>query len=475
MAAKEKQQKKPTPPPQAPPPTMDLLTDFDAPPSITDLPPPSYETNFLKDAPAPPPAFDVMEHQQQPPPQMQQMQMQFPPPPPIDSVLPPPPPLNDILPPPPMPGGDLFDMGMPSATAPMFEDLHTQQHHRQEFHPMPLPPPMEAAPPALDIDESILNALEPAEREAFLEEQRQILEQIEREKSNNEASGATARAMAFDQRSSSAVANVAASYEREGRSSSSRSRTRPSSSSGGSGTMVNLGSSSGSVAVRGSKETQKAIDDGTAVIGQCVSCNNWMQVTEAAELMFCPICQVVCPVEKKGAATTADMEAAAQLAADAELAEMLQKEEYAGAEQRRSRPSGSSRAQSSASASVSDDSKSSWYGWLTGAPATAGPPATRSAQTSGVSSPQRTGGGGGLVSAIADESVGLMGLGGGGGSGSSGARMAEPSKSMFTCVADSMNTAVTQMYTFQSDEEGNVHGVDSHGLLAMPDVSRQRE
>jgi hypothetical protein len=169
------------------------------------------------------------------------------------------------------------------------------------------------------------------------------------------------------------------------------------------------------------------------------------------------------------------MEAAAQLAADAELAEMLQKEEYAGAEQRRSRPSGSSRAQSSASASVSDDSKSSWYGWLTGAPATAGPPATRSVQTSGVSSPQRTGGGGGLVSAIADESVGLMGLGGGGGSGSSGARMAEPSKSMFTCVADSMNTAVTQMYTFQSDEEGNVHGVDSHGLLAMPDVSRQRE
>jgi hypothetical protein len=478
MAAKEKQQKKATPPPQAPPPSMDLLTDFDAPPSITNLPPPSYETNFLKDAPAPPPAFDIMEQQQmQQPPQMQQMQ--FPPPPPIDSVIPPPPPLNDVLPPPSMPsmGGDLLDMGMPSA--PMFEDLHMQQ--QQQHHPPPMPPPMEAAPPALDIDESILNALEPAEREAFLEEQRKILEQIEREKSNNEASGAAARAMAFDQRSSTAVADIAASYLR-----GDRSRSRPSSSSeGGSGTMVNLGSSSGTAGIRGSEETQKAIDDGTAVIVKCMSCNNWMQVTEAAELMFCPICGVVCPVEKKGAATTADMGAAAQLAADAELAEKLQKEEYAGAEQRRSRTTGrsSSRAQSSAAASASDgNTSSSWYGWLTGAPATAtaGPPATRSAQTSGVSSrssPQRTGGG--LISAIADESVGLMGGGGSGGnaggSASSGARMAEPSKSMFSCVADSMNTAVTQMYTFQSDEEGNVHGVDSQGLLAMPDVSRQRE
>merc|ERR1719217_1028529 len=99
---------------------------------------------------------------------------------------------------------------MPSA--PMFEDLQMQQPPPQ-YHPTPLPPPMEAAPPEPDIDESILNALEPAEREAFLEEQRKIMAQIEAEKSNNEASSAAARAMAFDQRSSSAVANVAASYE----------------------------------------------------------------------------------------------------------------------------------------------------------------------------------------------------------------------------------------------------------------------
>ena len=45
-------------------------------------------------------------------------------------------------------------------------------------HPPALPPP----PAELDIDDSILNALDPAEREAFLEEQRKIMEQIEKSK-----------------------------------------------------------------------------------------------------------------------------------------------------------------------------------------------------------------------------------------------------------------------------------------------------
>lgn len=245
---------------------------------------------------------------------------------------------------------------------------------------------MEAAPPEPDIDASILNALEPAEREAFLEEQRKILAQIEREKSNIEASGAAARAMAFDQRSSNAAANVAAAYERG--------------------------------------------------------------VPAGADL------------------SGLDAETAAQMAADAELAERLQKEEYAASEQRRSQRRTARQAQA-----ASGSESQSWYGWLTGAPAEA--PATRSA-----SSTARTGGGssgGGLVSAIADESVGLMSGSGGGGGGSSGARVAAPNKSMFSCVADSMGTAVTQMYQFQADDEGNVHGVDSQGLLAMPDVSRQRE
>eukprot|EP00536_Pseudo-nitzschia_multiseries_P019101 jgi/Psemu1/316681/fgenesh1_kg.3844_\ len=290
--------------------------------------------------------------------------------------------------------------------------------------------------------------------------------------------------MAFDQRSSSAVANVAATYERGGattssssssrNSNSNRSRSQPSASRSGNRT-VDLGGATGEVAVHGSEKTQKAIEDGTAVIVKCMSCDNWMQVTEAAELMFCPICQVVCPVEKKGAATTADMEAAAQLAADAELAEKLQKEEYAGAEERR-RTRSSNRTQQQQQQQQSSGEGQSWYDWLTGSSAPAPAPATRSspsrAAPSGIGSTSAsasTSASRGLVSAQTGEEGRSYGQGGGG----SGARVAEP-KSMFACVADSMNTAVTQMYTLSADEEGNVHGVDSHGLLAMPDVSRER-
>ena len=231
-----------------------------------------------------------------------------------------------------------------------------------------------------------------------------------------------------------------------------------------------------------------------------MSCDKWTQVTEAAELMFCPICRVVCPVEKKGAATTADMGAAAQLAADAELAEKLQREEYDGVnEQLRSRPAGSSRSsnnnsrsaqqsQSQQEAQSGEDYGQSWYDWLTGAPTTetAAPPATRSAPTSGTSSRSRggvggEGGEGGLVSARTgeeartyDESVGLM-TASRSNDGGGGAQMAAEQKSMFSCVADSINTAAMQMYTLSADDEGNVHGVSSEGLSAMPDVSRQRE
>merc|ERR1712176_838044 len=118
----------------------------------------------------------------------------------------------------------------------------------------------------------------------------------------------------------------------------------------------------------------------------------------------------------------------------------------------------------------------SWYDWLTGSSATPAPaPATRSSATSGVSSrssPSSSGGGGGLLSAqTGEESRSSYNNG----SSSGGARVAAPQKSMFSCVADSMGSAVTQMYQFNADDEGNVHGVDSQGLLAMPDVSRQRE
>ena len=248
MAAKGKQEKKKAAHTPLLTPAPDLLMDFDAPTMEKD-PPPPYDTNFLKDAP--PPTFDVMEHQQQ---------QQFTPLPSIDSVLPPPPPLDEILPPPPSDNDVMITIpSAPAATAPMFEDLLGGRHTQQQNHPPPLPPPMEAVeqpPTALDIDESILNALEPAEREAFLEEQRKIMEQIEKEKSNNDASGAAAMATAFDQRSSAAVANVAASYEGRARNSNSRniqsSSSTTTTASNSNGRTVDLGGGAGEVAVHGS-------------------------------------------------------------------------------------------------------------------------------------------------------------------------------------------------------------------------------
>jgi hypothetical protein len=472
MAAKEKsQQAKVAPAPPAP--AVDLLMDFDAPSTEKD-PPPSYDTNFLAGVPPPafdePPAFDAVESNV-----MNQIQhhntMEFLPPPPIDSVMPTPPPLDNILPPPPEDPMMMMMPSAPAASAPSFEDLlggTTMQQPSSEFHPPPLPPPFEESQPAaLDIDESILNALDPAEREAFLEEQRKIMEQIEKEKSGNRASGAAARAAAFDQRSSAAVAQVAAAYDGSG-----RSRAKKSSSSRRStgGTTVNLGEGN-EVPLHGQEKTQKAIEDGTAIIVQCLSCSNWMQVTGEAEVMFCPICQTVCHVEKAGAASAADMEAAAQLAADAELAEKLQKEEYA----RAGGGGGSTRrrqARTPAPAPAAATEGQSWYDWLVGAPAPA--PAASSNARSAEIRPQRglvaatTGEEGGIGrSRSYDESQGLIG---------GGARVAQQ-KSMFACVADSITDAANQMtaFTLSEDAEGNVHGVDSSSLLAMPDVSRRRD
>lgn len=447
-------------PPPAPKQEIDLLSDFDA-PARADDPPPFYDTNFLPPPPpmeAPPPAFDAT--------------LQFAPPPPLNSSLPPPPPMDSLydMPPP------VF-MPPPEASAPYFEDLLGSQQHYGDTHnlldmPTPLPPPP-------DIDEDILAALDPAERQAILEEQRKILEQIEKERSNDDASSAAARAMAFDQRSSAAVAKVAGQYDSVP---ASRARTTkpksspPSYKSTVTPGMVDLGSGE-QVPLHGQEKTQKAIQDGTALIVQCLNCQNWMQVTKDATLMFCPTCQVVSPVLAEEAATPKDMEKAAQLAADAQLAEKLQAEEYG---------------QTQASSSVATRSElrvnnqkriaklekgkameQSWYDWFMGS-STNTTTATQPAKPTpdrGSAEIRR-----GLVAASTgeesygrgsyDESDRLMGGVGGG-----GARVAE-SKGMFACVADAVGSAV---YAMNQDEEGNVHGVDASGLLAMPNVSRQRD
>lgn len=477
QAAKEKSlqaQAKPPPTPAAP---VDILSGFDAPAKASD-PPPAYDTNFLPPPPPPqataanpnlldmlpPPAYDASAITSQAP-------MSFPAPPPINAMAPPPP-LENVLPPPPA-----FPSA-PVASAPMFEDLmggHTAAmppppSNLMDMQAVP-PPPMEApavmAPPG--IDEDILAALDPAERDAILEEQRKIMEQIEKEKSNDKASSAAARAMAFDQRSSAAVARVAGEYD-----SSSRPAARPQkaaasaanrsyASSSGGGRTVDLGAGE-VVPLHGQERTQKAIEEGNALIVQCMNCQNWMQVTKDATLMFCPQCNTVSPVVMESAATAGDMEAAAQLSADQQLAEKLQAEEYA-------RAGGNKKTKKKeAKLEKGQAVQQSWMDWMLGAPAEAPPPKQGSAEirprglVAASTGEEGYGGGGG---------GGSYGGQGSGGGGSGGARVAQ-SKGMFACVADAVGTAATTMYAINQDDEGNVHGVDASGLLAMPNVSRQQ-
>jgi hypothetical protein len=81
-------------------------------------------------------------------------------------------------------------------SAPSFEDLldgqHHQDHQPNSLESMQAVPPPNNAQAASCIDEDVLAALDPAERKAFLEEQRQIMEQIEKTKANNQALGAAA-------------------------------------------------------------------------------------------------------------------------------------------------------------------------------------------------------------------------------------------------------------------------------------------
>lgn len=310
------------------------------------------------------------------------------------------------------------------------------------------PAPAAEAPAAPSIDEELLAALDPAEREALLREQRQIMEEIERKKAAapKPLTGAAAAAASFNQRSSAAVANLAANLDGTATSSTPAFARPPALKTPPrtNGNTVDLGDGE-SVPLHGGEQTDQAIKDGTALVVQCMNCNNWMQVTGEASLMLCPVCGVVCPVEKTGA--TADMETAAQVAADQQLAEELQKEEYKQAANYRERRRTENRAQGGAPGGQS------WMDWLAGTPAPA--PGTSASTNNTASSPPRS----------PDERQGL--IAGGQQQRGGGARVAQEPQSLFACVAGSVAAAAEQMTGIQltEDKEGNVHGVDSSSLL----------
>lgn len=321
----------------------------------------------------------------------------------------------------------------PAASAPAFEDLLGVQEP---------PPPQYVAP-----EEEIIMGMEglsPEERSALMDEQRKIMEQIDREKVANKSAIAAGQADNFDMRSTANALNAVGS----------RAPTMRPPARAVAASKVNVGGGQ-EVDLHGPERTKEAIKDGTAILVQCVNCENWMQVTGNATLMYCPVCAVVSPVDQSNAAMS--KEEAMQMEADHKMAEQLQSEEYEAAEQppRRQRHA---QASDAAPAALPAQPEESWWGTVAGmfsseTKETAPPPVQSS----------RSG----------DERESLTG---GGGGGRPAARVAER-QPLFSCVVDSVNSTVGTLTGTHlgHDKEGNVHGVDATSLLAVSNIGRDTE
>lgn len=322
---------------------------------------------------------------------------------------------------------------MQAPSAPAFEDLMDTAAVPNEPQPMIMPPPVQ--PPqqqqsdnnsnALD-DEALqailgIEGLSDAEKREMIAEQMKIMQSIE----SNKKSTAVSAADAFESRSfSAAVQSIG--------------QTVTNSSASGGGNMQ----------MHGQERTREAIADGTAIKVQCAACENWMQVTATAQLMFCPVCQTVSPVRGSGIS----QQEAEQMAADARLAEQLQKEEYESAERATAAQQQQQRREkkSKAATPAKEQGWMEWLGFGTPAPAPAAAASTASAAHREIRTTGST-----------DSTEGLL----------SGGNVAKQ-QPLFACVTDSIGAAVNYATALPEDDEGNVHGVDASSLLAVTQVGR---
>jgi len=394
------------------------------------------------------------------------------------------------------------------------------------------------------------NALTPEERHKMMEEQRAILEQIQKQANENKASEAAVRATAFDSRMSTnqqghvvpttttqhnststnmnamsrshtnndnvaTIDEVATAVDIVGfdpaeveeqkkileEIQKSVSKTRnsayvaPSSAAAAAASntqeqrTVDLGDGK-KVALHGQDKTKDAIKDGTAILVQCVNCDNWMQVTQSATLMFCPICSVVSPVLKQDSVFTT--EEALQLEEDRKLAERLQEEENGGTAAVSDYPGSRSRnapgSRSIKTTAGTEEEPCWWDSLLVNIGVSAAPDETlneRSAEVKvshppGSSSSTRRAFHGGTEED--SERLGLLGATSQSGSFDRGnpraARVAE-SKPLFSCVVDSVSNAATTVgagitsMAYGEDEE-EVHGIDTTSFLAVPNIGDDR-
>lgn len=441
----------------ATPAVTDLLDSFDAPTESAVAPPPPFDISLLPpplpEQDAPPPFDDSLLLSTHPNPIVQQS---------TDSRS------NLSYP----------IMSSTVASAPVFEDLLDDEQQQQHMPPPLQPPPSSSNNQEL-IDQDAIDAilglegLSPEEKAALIKEQEKIMASIQKEHSKKgSVNSAQARADAFEQRSHAAAVQAIGNNSRA---------------------TVDLGDGT-TVPLHGQAKTHQAIQDGTAVIVQCLACDSWMQVTSSATMMFCPNCQTVSPV------VTADEKAfASQLAADQELAEQLQKEEYKKAEKVTAQRRAKEAANSPKTATQQPSAESSWMDWLGfGASATTPPTtATRiSPEHSFAQKPLQRGEIGmslppgasrnntalAMAPAYTGEEDDVMGSEtirfapsreSDFGDEEGGAARVAKAQPLFNCVADSISSAATSLYhTVAADTEGNVHGVDTSGLLAVTQAGR---
>jgi hypothetical protein len=358
-----------------------------------------------------------------------------------------------------------------------------------------------------ELDENGMK-LSPEEKRKLIEEQRAIMERIEREARNNKASEAAIKADAFaarmagsntstavtsPQEMSTTIEGFSASeieeqkrileqIQSEAKGAHQRAQTGDQNGNVGS---INIGGGH-NVQLHGQEKTQEAIKKGTAQLVLCLNCNNWMQVAETATLMFCPICSVVSPVVQQDQVLSKDE--LLQMEQDRKLAESLQAEERAAArgDGSSSEYPGNRRAATSRASATAGNSEKSWWDTiseaLVGVGVSADAPGTETANRSSTYNPpgstfsnQRT-----LHSAITgeeggDERLGLL-SNEGGGDGRPAARVAA-SQPLFSCVVDSISSTANAASNYimgEDDDEDEVHGVDASSFLAVPNAGREK-
>lgn len=371
---------------------------------------------------------------------------------------------------------------------------------------------------ALDIDGMPMSS---EERRKMMEEQRAIMEQIQKEKQANDAAIAAAKAENFEDRANGAAASqqraptsvaraavMTESGEVESNLSEDAERTR----------TVDIGGGQ-RVALQGQERTKAAIASGTAILVQCMNCQNWMQVTDSATLMFCPVCQTVSPVIKQSEINTKDE--AIQLMKDRQLAEQLQNMEYEENDNGRSRKArakqqntadeekkdtatisdwlysfvGNKPAETAAAGSTatfderfaSQKEKKTWWDSISsvvnvGVPNEAKsaeirvqkPPGAVTSKPTGLQQAQ-TGHEEDRVDYVPEHETLL-------GANSSKrnlqpARVAESNANPFSCVVDTVSSIGTTLTTrpITEDRNGNVHGINASPLLAVPNVGRNSQ